>query len=82
MDDYFSKIKLMANYKETNDCTVYAFHLESSVGKSVQKMKKMSRQQGASADQEKLQILLNEVQKLKNQIFYLQQTIIHIRAQA
>ena len=55
--------------------------IESSVGKTVQKVKKVARQQGDPADQEKLQILLNEVQKLKNQIFFLQQTIIHIRTQ-
>lgn len=55
--------------------------LESSMGKTMQKVKKVARQQVEPMDQDKLQILLNEVQKLKNQIFFLQQTLIHIRSQ-
>jgi hypothetical protein len=54
---------------------------ESSVGKTVQKMKKVARQQTEPADQEKLQILLTEVQNLKNQIFYLQKSFIQLRSQ-
>jgi hypothetical protein len=51
------------------------------VGKTAQKVKKVVRQQAEPADMEKLQILLSEVQKLKNQIFFLQQTLIQLRSQ-
>jgi len=52
-------------------------HLDSRVDKTIQRLRKFSQQ---STENEKINILVEEVQKLKNQAFYLQQTIIQLKS--
>jgi len=53
-------------------------NLESTVGKASQKMRKFNKQSGGD---EKVGILLKEVQNMKNQMFFLQQSVIQLRTQ-
>ena len=54
-------------------------NLEGAVTKETQKMRKLGKNSG---DSEKVLVLLKEVQNMKNQMFYLQQSILQLRTQA
>ena len=53
-------------------------NLESTIGKASQKMRKFNKKSGGD---EKFGILLKEVQNMKNQMFFLQQSVIQLRTQ-
>ena len=53
-------------------------NLDSTVSRSVQKTRRMNKK---SEENEKVGILLKEVQNMKNQMFFLQQSIIQLRTQ-
>ena len=53
-------------------------NLEGTVMKATQKMRKFNKNSG---DNEKIGVLLKEVQNMKNQMFYLQQSVLQLRTQ-
>jgi predicted nucleic acid-binding Zn-ribbon protein len=68
---------------EENESNIAVFgrkleHLEASADRTNQRMKKMGRK---SNDNEKVDLLLKEVQSVKNQVYFLQQAILQMRAQ-
>ena len=53
-------------------------NLEGTVMKANQKMRKFNKNSG---ENEKIGVLLKEVQNMKNQMFYLQQSVLQLRTQ-
>ena len=53
-------------------------NLEGTVMKATQKMRKFNKNSG---DNEKIGVLLKEVQNMKNQMFYIQQSVLQLRTQ-
>ena len=52
--------------------------LEASAGRASQRMRRLGQ---SSGEEEKVALLLKEVQTVKNQVYYLQQAILQMRAQ-
>ena len=56
-------------------------NLEGSLNKASQRMRKHSKNNNEDSDNEKVELLLKEIQNMKTQMFFLQQSILQIRTQ-
>ena len=71
--------KIEENMVKIDGMSKIISNLESTVAKASPKMRKFNKNSG---DDEKVGVLLKEVQNMKNQMFYLQQSVIQLRTQA
>ena len=70
--------KIEENMVKIDEMGRLVSNLDSTVARASQKMRKKNRNSG---DDEKVGILLKEVQNMKNQMFFLQQSVIQLRTQ-
>jgi len=70
--------KIEENMMKIDDMGRLVSNLDTTVSKATQKIRKMNRNSG---ENEKVGILLKEVQNMKNQMFFLQQSVIQLRTQ-
>ena len=78
---YISKLEVEKVEENENKIKGFARKLETlevTAGRTNQRMKKMGKK---SQDNEKVDLLLKEVQSVKNQVYFLQQAILQLRAQ-
>ena len=71
--------KIEENMVKIDGLSKVISNLEGAVMKATHKMRKLGKNSGQS---EKVLVLLKEVQNMKNQMFYLQQSILQLRTQA
>ena len=71
--------KIEENMVKIDGLSKVISNLEGVVMKATHKMRKLGKNSGQS---EKVLVLLKEVQNMKNQMFYLQQSILQLRTQA
>ena len=70
--------KIEENMMKIDDMGRLVSNLDTTISKATQKIRKMNRNSG---ENEKVGILLKEVQNMKNQMFFLQQSVIQLRTQ-
>ena len=70
--------KIEENMVKIDGMSQVMSNLEGTVMKATQKMRKFNKNSG---DNEKIGVLLKEVQNMKNQMFYLQQSVLQLRTQ-
>ena len=71
------------SFKKIEDLEKKFESLEDSVERTSQRMRKLNRNSASSSevDEEKVELLLKEIQNMKTQMFFLQQSILQIRTQ-
>ena len=71
------------SFKKIEDLEKKFESLEESVERTSQRMRKLNRNSASSSDvdEEKVELLLKEIQNMKTQMFFLQQSILQMRTQ-
>ena len=78
---YISKLeveKIEENMAKIEGMNKIMSNLEEAITKATQRMKRMNKNSGGN---EKVGVLLKEVQNMKNQMYYLQQSLLQLRTQ-